>query len=74
MDNINGYLQNVLESLYNQTGRKHDCHYKEGYGALFVPEGYPLHPRNVIHAIDEMQIKMMSGVTSFTDAFNIYFN
>lgn len=49
----------ILEQMFNQTQRKHDLHYKEGSGALIVPEGYPLEPRFVIAGLDEVQIQMM---------------
>lgn len=50
---------NILEELSKQADRKHDIHYKDGSGALIVPQGYPLKREYVIASISEMQIQMM---------------
>jgi hypothetical protein len=53
-------IEEVLRQLYEHTNRNHDAHYEEGLGVLVVPEGYKLHPRNVIMAIHEAQLMMMT--------------
>lgn len=63
--NIDLVLAKILEQLYNQTQRKHDIHYSEGYGALVVPEGYPLEPQFVTTAISEGHLIMMARMQSF---------
>jgi hypothetical protein len=57
---FNDQLTGILEQLYREHNRKHDCHYKDGYGALFVPEGYELQPRNVVLVIPEHQLVFMN--------------
>lgn len=49
----------VQRGIFEQTGQRTDVHYEKGKGALIVPEGYALHPQNVMLAISEMQIRMM---------------
>lgn len=39
---------------------KTDAHYKEGYGVLFVPMGFPLQPQNIIHKAPIMELEMRS--------------
>jgi hypothetical protein len=53
------FFTGILEQMFTQTQRKHDIHYKDGYGALIVPEGYPLEPRFVVARLHEAQIQMM---------------
>jgi hypothetical protein len=52
------YFAWYLENVFKQTQRKHDLYYKEGYGALIVPEGYPLEPHYVLATISEVQIRI----------------
>ena len=52
-------LLKIAEDLFNKTGRKHDIYYQEGYGAIIVPYNYPLHPRNIVTVISEMQMQFM---------------
>lgn len=59
-ERINEILTDILEQLFQKKSMKHDCHYKEGYGALFVPEGYGLHPNYVLMHIDETQLVMLA--------------
>jgi hypothetical protein len=46
--------------IYEQTGQRTDVHLKEGSGALFVPEGMPLIPQNVIMALSEDHLRFFS--------------
>jgi hypothetical protein len=46
--------------IYEQSGQRTDVHVKEGYGALFVPEGMPLIPQNVIMALPEDHLRIFS--------------
>jgi len=40
----------LQKAIFQQTVQRTDAHYSEGQGVLFVPEGHPLIPANVIHA------------------------
>jgi hypothetical protein len=46
--------------IFEQSGQRTDVHIKEGYGALFVPEGMPLIPQNVIMALPEDRLRFFS--------------
>ena len=46
--------------IYEQTGQRTDAHFKEGSGVLFVPEGMPLIPQNVIMALPEDHLRFFS--------------
>ena len=52
----------IQSKIYSQTQRRTDAHYSEGQGALFVYEGEPLTPENVIYAADEMELIMRGGI------------
>lgn len=67
---FNQQLFNILEQLHREQSRNHDCYYKEGFGALFVPQGYPLHPRNVILQISEQQLAVMRMGATLNFNFN----
>ncbi|WP_405101757.1 hypothetical protein [Oceanobacillus sp. FSL H7-0719] len=54
-------LTDILKDLYEQTGRKHDAYYHEDKGALFVSEGYKLHPNNVVYKLSETELRFMNG-------------
>lgn len=53
----------IQAQIYEQTNRRTDAHYKEGYGVIFVPEGADLIPQNIITVVDEMQLRLMTHFT-----------
>lgn len=57
---MNHVIEEILKQIFEQTNRKHDAHYEAGQGVLIVPEGYVLHPRNVVLAVSEGQLFFMS--------------
>lgn len=57
---VHAVLLEILEKMYNHFNKKHDVHYKEGSGAIFVPYGQPISPTNIIANISEHQIMIMS--------------
>jgi hypothetical protein len=59
------YFAQILERAFNNTQRKHDLYYKEGYGALIVPQGYPLEPHYVVARLDEVNIQMATNGIRF---------
>lgn len=48
---INEVIIGIQRSLYEHNGTRTDVHVKEGSGVLFVPEGYPLIPQNIIKVV-----------------------
>lgn len=50
----------IQSAIYREQGVRTDVHYREGYGALIVPEGAPLTPANVIAVIDEMELEILA--------------
>lgn len=50
-------LEILQNQVAHQSGQKVDCYYMDGYGALFVPENYPLHPNFVIFAFPDIAIR-----------------
>jgi hypothetical protein len=51
-------LELLQRQLATQVSNKVDLYYYEGYGALAVPHGAPLHPRHVIFAFPDIAIRM----------------
>lgn len=60
MNTYTDAITKIQRSIFEKTGRRTDAHYQEGYGALFVFEGVPLTPQNVIYAADEMHLRFLS--------------
>ena len=56
--NLSERLELLLRQISNQAGHKVDLYYYEGYGALAVPHGAPLHPSFVIFAFPDVAIRM----------------
>jgi hypothetical protein len=56
--NLMQKLATLQEQVARQAGQKVDCYYMEGYGALFVPHGYPLHPNYIMLAFPDIAIRM----------------
>ena len=52
--NLDQRLLSLQKSVAHEFGGKVDCYYQEGYGALFIPHGYPLRPYYVILAVPEV--------------------
>lgn len=48
----------LQQQIATQASQKVDLYYYEGYGALAVPNGYLLHPNNVIFAFPDIAIRM----------------
>lgn len=48
----------LQQQVAEQVGHGVDCYYMDGYGALFVHAGYPLHPNYIIFAFPDIAIKM----------------
>lgn len=53
-------LTAIQSAIFRDHGVHTDVHYREGYGALFVPEGAPLTPANVIVAVSEDELVLMA--------------
>lgn len=53
-------LTAIQAVIHRNLGVRTDVHYREGYGALFVPEGAPLTPANVIVAYSEEALEVMA--------------
>jgi hypothetical protein len=59
--NIFRALLSIQQDIHrNNNGLRTTVHYSEGQGALIVPEGRPLHPRNVILAVPEFELQVRS--------------
>ncbi|EMT54782.1 hypothetical protein I532_04220 [Brevibacillus borstelensis AK1] len=50
----------IQAAIHRTLGVRTDAHYREGYGVLFVPEGAPLMPSNVIAAYSEEALESMT--------------
>ncbi len=50
----------IQSALHRDHGVRTDVHYREGSGALFVPEGALLTPANVIAAYSESELAIMT--------------
>lgn len=46
--------------IHQQTGKRTDVYYCQGYGALIVYEGAELTPANVIYAATEMELAVLN--------------
>jgi hypothetical protein len=46
------------QQIAHQAGQKVDLYYYEGYGALAVPHGAPLHPSYIMFAFPDIAIRM----------------
>jgi hypothetical protein len=61
---VNGLYNDIIiatqRQIYEQSGQRTDVYVQEGQGALFVPEGYPLIPQNVILALPEEHLRIFS--------------
>lgn len=60
MIHVEKAITSILRQLFEKTGNKHDAHFKEGYGVLIVPEGYPCEQRFVVLAVDEFRLRIMN--------------
>jgi hypothetical protein len=49
-------LEILQSNISHQLGFKVDLYYYEGYGALAVPSGHPLHPSRVVFAFPDIAI------------------
>jgi hypothetical protein len=58
----NDVIMALFKSIHEQTDRNIDLYYYEGYGALVVPHGYPLHPNYVLLAVPDYIITMGMSV------------
>lgn len=56
---FNAQLLGILETLYKKTNRKHDCHYEEGQGAIFVPMNVEVHPNNIVLSVSQQELVML---------------
>jgi hypothetical protein len=52
---------NAIIHIQSHIGRRTDAHYREGYGCLFVPEGAPLTPHNVILTASEFELAVLEA-------------
>jgi hypothetical protein len=57
MDEVEKRLEILHRQVATQNGRKVDCYYSEGHGALFVEHGYPMHPNYVVLAFPDIAIR-----------------
>lgn len=58
MFNLYKAIVSCQKEIYEKTGKRTDAYYKEGYGALFVPEFAELTSNNVIYSASEMVLIM----------------
>ncbi|WAB24976.1 hypothetical protein M3_0025 [Lysinibacillus phage vB_LfM_LysYB1] len=52
----------IQKKLFDKHGFRTDAHYKEGYGVIFVPEGFPLLPSNAVQVYSEHEIQFLQNI------------